>query len=73
MKKEAVTTRPTASMKTAKVGYHASGTGLAIGLGACSESESQNTKKGKSEINGMQKIDFEIAIERFYHGSLLFD
>lgn len=30
MKKEAVKTRPTASMKTARVGYHASGTGLDI-------------------------------------------
>lgn len=30
MKKEAVTTRPIASMKTARVGYHASGTGLEI-------------------------------------------
>lgn len=34
MKKEAVTTRPIASMKTDRVGYHASGTGLAIAFGA---------------------------------------
>jgi len=30
MKKEAVTIRPMASMKTARVGYHATGTGLDI-------------------------------------------
>jgi len=34
MKKEAVTTRPTDSMRTARVGYHASGTGLEMGFGA---------------------------------------
>lgn len=32
MKNEAVTTRPIASMNTARVGYHASGTGLEIGF-----------------------------------------
>lgn len=32
MKKDAVMTRPMASMKTARVGYHASGTGLEIGF-----------------------------------------
>lgn len=32
MKKEAVTIRPTASMKTARVGYQATGTGLEIGF-----------------------------------------
>lgn len=34
MKKEAVTTSPIASMKTDRVGYHASGMGLAIAFGA---------------------------------------
>lgn len=32
MKKEAATTRPIASIKTARVGYQASGTGLDIGF-----------------------------------------
>lgn len=32
MKNEAVTTRPIASINTARVGYHASGTGLEIGF-----------------------------------------
>lgn len=32
MKKEAVMTRPIASMKTARVGYHSSGTGLDMGF-----------------------------------------
>lgn len=34
IKNEAVTKRPIASMKTDREGYHASGTGLAIGFGA---------------------------------------
>ena len=34
MKKEAVTTSPIASMRTDRVGYHASGMGLAIAFGA---------------------------------------
>lgn len=32
MKNEAVTTRPIASVKTDRVGYHATGIGLAMGL-----------------------------------------
>lgn len=35
MKKEAVTTRPMKSISTASDGYHATGTGLDIGFGAC--------------------------------------
>lgn len=34
MKKEAATTRPIVIMKTDRVGYQASGTGLEIGFGA---------------------------------------
>lgn len=34
MKKEAVKRRPRESMTTARVGYHASGTGLVMGFGA---------------------------------------
>lgn len=34
MKNEAVTMRPIASMRTDRVGYQASGTGLVIGFGA---------------------------------------
>lgn len=34
MKKDAVMTSPKASMNTARVGYHASSTGLVIGFGA---------------------------------------
>lgn len=34
IKKEAVMTRPTDNIRTARVGYHASGTGLVMGFGA---------------------------------------
>lgn len=34
MKKEAVKRRPTESITTDRVGYHASGTGLVMGFGA---------------------------------------
>ena len=44
MKKEAVTTSPIASMKTDRVGYHASGMGLAIAFGAYK-------KKKKTEMD----------------------
>ena len=39
MKNEAVTMRPIASMKTDRVGYQASGTGLVIGFGAFKRNE----------------------------------
>jgi hypothetical protein len=45
MKKEAVTTRPIASMNTDRVGYHASGTGLVIGFGA-----SKNKKQTEMDL-----------------------
>ena len=45
MKKEAVTTSPIASMKTDRVGYHASGMGLAIAFGAYKK------KKKKTEMD----------------------
>ena len=41
MKKEAVTTSPIASMRTDRVGYHASGMGLAIALGAYKKKKKQ--------------------------------
>ena len=41
MKKEAVTTSPIASMKTDRVGYHASGMGLAIAFGAYQKKKQQ--------------------------------
>lgn len=35
MKKEAVSMSPTATMTTASVGYHSTGTGLEIAFAAC--------------------------------------
>lgn len=44
MKKEAVTMRPTEIIKTARVGYQASGTGLVTGFGACKSMIHEFTK-----------------------------
>lgn len=56
MKNEAVTTRPIASMNTARVGYHASGTGLEIGF-ADWAFHKKNSKKNttKSHQNFQKK------------------
>lgn len=43
MKKEAVITSPTASMRTARVGYQASGTGLVMGFAAGAFQKKINT------------------------------
>lgn len=45
MKKEAVTTSPIASMRTDRVGYHASGMGLAIAFGAMAQRKKKKKKK----------------------------
>lgn len=47
MKNEAVTTRPIASMNTARVGYHASGTGLEIGFADWAFHKKNSKKKKK--------------------------
>lgn len=44
MKNEAVTMRPTEIIKTARVGYQASGTGLVTGFGACKSMIHEFTK-----------------------------
>lgn len=45
MKKEAVKTRPIASMKTDRVGYHETGTGLVMGFAAFQESNGEKRRK----------------------------
>lgn len=42
MKKEAVKMRPMASITTARVGYHVTATGLAIGFGALRTQKTKN-------------------------------
>lgn len=49
MKKEAVITSPNASIRTARVGYQASGTGLVIGFAA-------GAFQNKNKPNGGRKI-----------------
>lgn len=47
MKKEAATTRPIVIMKTDRVGYQASGTGLEIGFGALKKNQQNNLRNRK--------------------------
>lgn len=49
MKKEAVTTSPIASMKTDRVGYHASGMGLAIAFGAYKKKTEMDLRENRKQ------------------------
>ena len=51
MKKEAVTTSPIASMKTDRVGYHASGMGLAIAFGAYKKKTEMDLRENRKQRN----------------------
>lgn len=51
MKKEAVITRPIASIETARVGYHVTGTGLVIGFGDFKSRITKETIKASKKQN----------------------
>lgn len=63
MKKEAVTTRPMASIMTDRVGYHASGTGLVIAFGAFTPKNKIKNQKSKIEKRKTEKLKRRIQLQ----------
>lgn len=68
MKNEAVIMSPTAIMETARVGYHASETGLVTGFGACRSMIREITKCEMAKTlksNGIAAGEIRSAFHRF--------